>query len=254
MKFLMCALFFLCSPHAFTQSETNCDFTPGIYDSNVLALSWQPGFCQTYGYEAGKPECLHLAQKSYAAQHLVLHGLWPNQKACGQSYGYCGVVPQGYHCNYPEVPLSTKVATALHELMPSFHFGSCLERHEWNKHGSCQNLNADAYFTLAMRLAREVDESPFGVFLTRNRGKNVSLTALHQAIVDTVGVDYAKTFYLGCKNSTLVDVYIELPAIIDEDEPLLSLIKRGPNYPRRDSCPRNVKISNFSREMNLSMF
>ncbi len=63
-------------------------------DSHVLALSSQSGFCQTYGFEAGKPECLKLSKTSYQARHLTLHGLWPKLNSCGQRYGFCGVRPQ----------------------------------------------------------------------------------------------------------------------------------------------------------------
>lgn len=72
------------------QKKKPCDTSPGLADSHVLALSWQPAFCETYGYQNGKPECLTLPADSYQAQHMVLHGLWPNQRSCGINYGYCG--------------------------------------------------------------------------------------------------------------------------------------------------------------------
>lgn len=95
-----------------------CDTHAGMSDSYVLALSSQPGFCQTYGYEAGKPECMHLPKNSYQAKHLTLHGLWPNQSACGQSYGYCGVEQKSNHCAYPPLNLSSQVAEQLKKLCP----------------------------------------------------------------------------------------------------------------------------------------
>lgn len=169
------------------QATSTCD-SAGMADSYVLALSSQPGFCETYGFEAGKPECRKLAKDSYQANHLTLHGLWPNIDVCGQHYGFCNVRPQTNHCDYTPVELSPIVSDELKKLMTSFNYGSCLERHEWNKHGSCQILSADGYFSLAMRLTTEADKSPFGVYLTEHQGQTVTLSVLREMIDKTFGV------------------------------------------------------------------
>ncbi|CAM4379995.1 MAG: Ribonuclease I [Legionella sp.] len=231
----------------------SCDMNAGLSDSNVLALSSQPGFCQTYGYEAGKPECSHLSKNSYQARHLTLHGLWPNQNACGQSYGFCGVSQRNNHCDYSPLDLSTEVAESLQTMMPGYKYGSCLERHEWNKHGSCQALSADHYFTLAMRLAIEMDQSAFGSYVTENSGKTVSRESLRKMLDETLGNKNAGKVYLGCKRGILVDIYIELPALVPVDEPLESLVDKAPNYHYHDSCPANVKISDFTKGSILSV-
>lgn len=230
-----------------------CDVHAGMSDSNVLALSSQPGFCQTYGYEAGKPECLHLAKNSYQANHLTLHGLWPNQNACGQSYGFCDVQPRNHHCDYAPLDLAGDVAEKLKKIMPAYQYGSCLERHEWNKHGSCQALSANDYFSLAMRLATEADQSVFGQFLTENQGKTVRMSILREKIAQAFSKKNSGKIYLGCKNGILVDIYIQLPALIPFDESLEFLIDKAPNYQYRDSCPRNVKISAFSQDMIVAI-
>lgn len=224
-----------------------CDTHAGMSDSYVLALSSQPGFCQTYGYEAGKPECQNLSKNSYQAKHLTLHGLWPNQNACGQSYGYCGVEQKTNHCSYPSLNLSPEVAEQLKIMMPSYHYGSCLERHEWNKHGSCQILSADAYFSLAMRLTASVDNSVLGQYITQHQGQKVPLSDLREMIVQSFGKDNSGKVYLGCKNGILVDIYIHLPALIPLDEPIESLIKDAPNSPVKDTCPSKVMLSNFNK-------
>lgn len=225
----------------------SCDSTVGMADSYVLALSSQPGFCQTYGYEAGKPECLMLTKTSYEATHLTLHGLWPNQEACGQRYGFCGVKPLPNHCDYPELALSSVVKDELSTLMPSYHYGSCLERHEWYKHGSCQSLSVDEYFNLALHLAKEVNHSSFGLFLTQNGGRVVKLADIRQSIENAFGKGNRGKVHLGCKNGILVDVLIELPATIAPMDSLSSLMDQAPNFRYRDSCPARVKLSNFSK-------
>ena len=222
-----------------------CRDTGGA-DSHVLALSSQAGFCETYGFEAGKPECSHLSKDTYQANHLTLHGLWPNRNVCGQEYGYCGVSPRPNHCDYDPIAFSPEVGQQLKQLMPSFHYGSCLERHEWNKHGTCQILSPDDYFSLAMRLLTEMDSSVFGDYLTTHRGEQVSLSALRDKLNQAVGVSNRSKVYLGCKNGILVDVYIQLPALIVFDEPLFPLIDKAPEPYYHDSCPDKVKISAFS--------
>lgn len=229
-----------------------CDLSAGRADSYVLAMSSQPGFCQTYGYEAGKPECLKLSKNAYEAKHLVLHGLWPNQDNCGQSYGFCGVKPKPNHCDYASVPLSETVGTALQQFMPSFRYGSCLERHEWFKHGSCQVLSADDYFTLAMRLTAEMDQSLLGHYLTDHNGQRVMLASIREVIVQSFGKTNRGKIFLGCKNGVLVDVFVALPVLLAANEPLQVLIEQAPDYRYRDACPKKVFISNFNKGLLMN--
>lgn len=238
-----------CGVTQYNERDTSrCTADVGMADSYVLAMSSQSGFCQTYGYEAGKPECLKLSRNSYQANHLTLHGLWPNQDACGQRYGFCGIRPLANHCDYSPLDLSSAVAQNLKKLMPSYNYGSCLERHEWNKHGSCQILTTDDYFTLSMRLTTETDQSVFGQYLTKHNGETVPLATLRKLIVQSFGKNNEKKVYLGCKNGVLVDIYIQLPSLIPLDESLSSLINKAPVNPDRDSCSNKVTISNFTKE------
>lgn len=227
---------------------SSCNQNPGLADSYVLALSWQPAFCQTYGYEAGKPECLQLNAKSYQASHLVLHGLWPNQNNCGQSYGFCNAEPQKSHCDYPALSLSKDVAETLNVLMPSFAFGSCLERHEWYKHGSCQILTQDAYFSLALRLTKEADLTPLGQFLHEHVGEKVARKQLEELVRASFGKEATRKVYLGCKNGLLVDIFIQLPPLIPASESLESLVSKAPELKRYEGCPASLSISDFNSD------
>ncbi|MGQ3889208.1 ribonuclease T2 family protein [Legionella sp. CNM-1927-20] len=237
-----------CGYASFEINQANCQQVPGMADSYVLALSWQPGFCQTYGYEAGKPECLRLPSNSYQASHLVLHGLWPNQDVCGQAYGFCNTRPQSNHCDYPALDFSEKVANLLRLLMPSFAVGSCLERHEWYKHGTCQILSNDDYFSLALRLTQEAQATVLGNFLHSHVGQRVPLTQLKEVIGQSFGIEAVNKIYLGCKNGYLVDIFIQLPALIPFNEPLNSLVLKAKGFNRYDGCPTMVSISNFSKK------
>lgn len=227
--------------------KSNCEQIPGLADSYVLALSWQPGFCQTYGYEMNKPECTHLNKSSYSASHLVLHGLWPNQQICGQHYGYCGTKPQKNHCDYQPLNLSEGVAVSLRQFMPSFAYGSCLERHEWNRHGSCQILTSDQYFSLAIRLNQEANATQLGEYLHDHVGDFISKSQIQTAVLSSFGNNAIKKIYLGCKNGVLVDIYIQLPALIPQTESLTSLVNKAPDFMAHDSCPNQIFISDFNK-------
>lgn len=228
-------------------AANSCD-SAGLADSYVLAISSQPGFCETYGYEAGKPECRKLTKSSYQASHLTLHGLWPNKDLCGQHYGFCGVKPEANHCDYSPVSLSFEVSTKLQQLMPSFLYGSCLERHEWNKHGSCQSLSADEYFSLAMHLTMEADQSAMGQYLRAHQGQKVLLSDLRKAIVQAFGVANQEKVSLGCKDNILVDIYIQLPSVLSANESLLASMNKASRRHTRDLCGKVLTISHFNKD------
>lgn len=231
--------------HYQAMSQSSCQRGPGFADSYVLALSWHPAFCQTRGYEEGKPECLHLMPDSFQASHLVLHGLWPNQQACGQQYGFCNVRIHTHYCDYPAVALSTRVANNLRQMMPSYAYGGCLERYEWGKHGSCQTLSADDYFSLAMRLSQEANSTPLGKFLHAQVGRVVQRTQLTEMIRQSFGQNAERKVYLSCKNGLLVDIYIQLPALIPTNGSLQNLVQQAPDFMRYEACPARISISNF---------
>ena len=231
-----------------TIGKAVCNQSPGLADSYVLALSWQPAFCQAYGYQTGKPECRKLTANSYPASHLVLHGLWPNQDRCGQDYGFCKVEAQREFCDYTPLKLNESVASNLKELMPGYAHGSCLERHEWYKHGSCQALSVDEYFSLAMQLNREANKTVLGQFLHNHLGETVKRSELREKVRESFGSDASRKVYLGCKKGLLVDVYIQLPALIPPMESLQSLVKKAPDFQHYESCPGRITISDFNNQ------
>lgn len=247
-RLIFLSLFLVFSVHATTgnmelKANKHCDQHAGQADSYVLALSWQPGFCETHGFDVGKSECLHLSQKAWHYNHLVLHGLWPNQSACGVNYGFCEVEPRSNHCDYQPLALTAAAARELKQKMPSYAYGSCLERHEWNKHGTCQALSTSDYFILATRLTDEVNQSGLRQFLLDNQGQQVSLLQIQQVLKASFGQSGAEKIHLGCKGKVLVDILIQLPAQIPCDASLNQLLPAAPNGHQNQSCPKIVKIS-----------
>ncbi len=218
----------------------------GRADSYVLAVSWQPAFCET---KPEKPECAITDPKVYQARNFTLHGLWPNRNACGKNYGYCGAVktqPNDF-CNYPALGLDASTRTALAQVMPSVQAGSCLERHEWHKHGTCQTAwSNNAYFDVSADLTRQFNESGVAYFMNRRLGRTVR-TADFLARVDAVlGEGAQKRATLVCKNGMLVEVRVALPSDLRPGEDLDALIGRAAPQGGSD-CGSSFRVDRIGR-------
>ncbi|MGY6276479.1 ribonuclease T2 family protein [Methylomonas sp. MgM2] len=201
--------------------------TAGQQDSYVLALSWQPAFCETH---RNKPECKIDDGKSYQARNFTLHGLWPNKAACGIGYGFCGEVKgkRNDFCDYPELSLSSETKTGLAQVMPSVSAGSCLQRHEWYKHGTCQtNWSLDEYYDTAVELVRQFNESGIAYFISRNVGNTVNESDFISKFDCVHGADAHNSIELICQGGNLVDVYISLPQSINPNAPLGDLMRQA---------------------------
>jgi len=188
-------------------SKEQCQ-TAGIEDGYKLAISWQSAFCETH---RDKPECRVTDHKTYQARNFTLHGFWPNKKACGMHYGFCGEVKNkpSYFCDYPALSLITHVRDELEQVMPSAKAGSCLQRHEWHKHGTCQTKwSIDEYYEISIDLTRQFNESGIAYFISRNIGKQVNEANFFNKIDSALGDNAHKRFQLNCKNGNLVDIYM----------------------------------------------
>ena len=111
---------------------------PGKFDFYVLSLSWSPSFCDAGAARAQEqPEC---GPRAYS---FVVHGLWPQ---------YENGFPKS--CQVPP-RLSRDIASSMLDLMPAAR----LVYHEWDEHGTCSGLSADAYFK-TVRDARSLVNIP----------------------------------------------------------------------------------------------
>lgn len=201
--------------------------TAGLEDSYVLALSWQPAFCETH---RDKPECRIDDKKSYQARNFTLHGLWPNKNSCGKNYGFCSEVQNdpGDFCDYPMLQLYSETRQELEKIMPSAAAGSCLQRHEWFKHGTCQTQwSIDEYFETAIDLTQQFNESGIAYFISRNTGKTVTEEEFISKVECALGTGTYNQIELKCSGGNLVDLYITLPADIIHGESLGKLMGQG---------------------------
>lgn len=216
------------------------------FDYYVLALSWEPAFCET---RPSKPECTSQTEARFDAANFILHGLWPNRNNDpNHTLGYCDV-PQnqirldeaGDWCDLPPLGLSAGVAQTLDTTMPGTQ--SCLQNHEWYKHGTCTGLSADAYYDLGNQLAQKFSQTEFNRTIAANTGRTVERgDLLNQFAAEFGSSDYLS---LRCDEVDGVDVLTEIQITLKKDLTNLgnwaSLFPADP--PRiSGSCPRQFKI------------
>ncbi|HMU64432.1 MAG: ribonuclease T [Nitrosomonas sp.] len=209
-------------------SAPNQCSTAGHADSYVLALSWQPAFCEI---KSNKPECSITDPNVYQARHFTLHGLWPNQRQCGIDYGFCGNVKQKQEdfCDYPSIDLDAETRNNLAEVMPSVSAGSCLERHEWHKHGTCQaNWSVQQYYELSADLVRQFNDSGMAYFMNRRIGKVVRTEDFMNRLAAALGEATRNRIKLICKQDMLVEVQLMLAASLTANQDLEALIAAAP--------------------------
>ncbi len=212
------------------KKQKECTTVADSANINVLALSWQPAFCETKQTK----ECENTNPSQYHANNFVLHGYWPGITSCNgfkyTYYQYCGnTTPQNWE-DYPELSLKETTRKDLRIVMPASGFGY-LHRHEYFKHGTCQTQwNQDQYYVESMRLTREFNSSSFAEHIRNNIGKSVHKTKL-EALLDTeFGEGAHNKVKLQCsKKKDLIDVYIQLPAVVESNTTLSSLLQQQVN-------------------------
>ncbi|MCE9597769.1 MAG: ribonuclease T [Spirochaetia bacterium] len=215
-----------------TNGREQCQLRGGA-DDHTFAVSWQPAFCEL---KSNKRECKIRDPQVYQAKNFTLHGLWPNKKSCGTSYGFCkGQKKSGDFCQYDKVDLTPQLKKNLSRVMPSVAAGSCLERYEWYKHGLCQTTwNAEQYFSIAVRLTEEFNKVAAPV-MAHNVGGSVKESDFYQEIDASLGPEAHKRLQLKCQKGDLIDIYIKLPKEITNESSLRDLIQKAkPEF--RSNC------------------
>ena len=141
----------------------------------VLALSWEPAFCETVDHRPR--ECQNATRDEYAARHLVLHGLWP------ENGSYCDVPDHLIKLDksrkwslLPDLSLPRGLETALRDKMPGSL--SHLDRHEWFKHGTCSGLGAEGYYRLSLRLVEAAEDLETSRLIREKTGSTLTYAEL----------------------------------------------------------------------------
>ncbi|MBN1209340.1 MAG: hypothetical protein JXB05_31100 [Myxococcaceae bacterium] len=199
--------------------------TANTYDSNVLAMSWQPGFCEHARYSGRKPECDALEDGELVISHLTIHGLWPNKQSCGTSYG---------NCRGSALSLSEDTLAEVAPWMPNLIYDTELASHEWRKHGSCQSRDDDEYFRAAKLVTEEIDRSVIGDYIKSKIGKEMSVSDLFAQVRRELGPDVEQKIQLLCAGGKyLQEIRLSLPRDVVPGPDIARMVAGAPRMRSR---------------------
>lgn len=218
------------------------------FDFYVLALSWEPAFCEDKPY---KDECVSQTEDRFDATNFVLHGLWPDDG--DRDYNdtaFCGVsssvVEQDKDydwCAMPDLDLSESTLADLFIYMPGTE--SCLEYHEWYKHGTCSELSAEQYFALSNRLVALFSTTQFNAYVADRIGTEVTRNELLDQFETEFGAGSDTYLALRCNDvggrTLLSELYITLDQDIEADESFAELLPED-KWNANGNCPREFWI------------
>ncbi|MFZ6873771.1 ribonuclease T2 family protein [Undibacterium sp. Di27W] len=214
--------------------------TPNQEDSYVLAITWQPGFCEHFAYHGKKPECDAINSGALKISNLTLHGLWPNKKECGINYGNCPGAP---------LKLNADTVNRIAKWMPNFQFESKFGEYEWSKHGTCQARDADTYFKTAAAAVEEVNNSAVGKFILAHAGKSFKVNEFFDVIKKQEGENLARNFMLSCADGKyLQEIRLKLPTNFETGKGLAKLIGDAEGFNRQlDKCDNEIMVEASGR-------
>ena len=235
-----------------TQTDMPWVSADGDFDYYILALSWQPAFCETKQY---KSECASQDNGRFDATNFVLHGLWPNQNDdpshsfayCGQSNDIINTDKASDWCELPDLPLSTAVESDLNVFMPGAE--SCLDHHEWYKHGTCAGMSADAYFALSNGLVASFAQTSFNQYVASQIGSEVSRNDLLNRFEDEFGAGSDDYLSLRCNEVDGTSLLSEIRLALKQDLTELddfSEIFTQQNVSPQGNCPTQFMIDSVS--------
>jgi len=209
-------------------------------DSYVLAITWQPGFCEHASFNGKKPECDAMNSGKLEAKTLSLHGLWPNKKECGTHYG---------GCEGPAFALTKETIDKVAPWMPNFYFERSFGAYEWNKHGKCQALPPDEYFLKAVSAVQVVNDSEVGKIVLGSAGKSFRIGEFFDRVKARYGEQVASSITLVCtQRKYLQEIRVALPLDFSTGGELPQLVGNTPApAPREIGCDDQVVVEAAGR-------
>jgi len=123
---------------------------------------------------------------------------------------------------------------------------SCLDRHEWIKHGTCTGLGGDAYFDASVRLVREMQATQLSEILRANIGQEVARRDVLAAFERDFGAGAADALELICRRNGGRTYLAEIRLALRRDaigKPLSgnALFLGGP--PPHGGCPAKIYLA-----------
>ena len=169
-------------------------------DRYILAVSWQPGFCELH---STKMECVSQTEDRFDASHFTLHGLWPqprNNMYCNVSPEEVGKDKNRQWSDLQDLVLAEETRIELNKVMPGTQ--SYLHRHEWIKHGTCYHGESpEKYFKDSLKLMGELNQTDSAVrnLFAGNIGKEISSSQIRDAFDESFGDGAGDKIKIVCK-------------------------------------------------------
>lgn len=198
--------------------------------SYVLAVSWQPGFCET---KPEKPECVSMTPERFDATHFSLHGLWPQPR----SNVYCNVAQAQITLDEDRrwneldpLELTPETRASLDVVMPGTMSG--LHRHEWVKHGSCYGDGSpEKYFRDSLALIDALNASGVQDLFETNIGQDITTAAISTAFSAGFGLEAGERVKFMCNGdqgrTLITEMQLQLRGTISENPDLGELLLAG---------------------------
>lgn len=209
---------------------------------NVLALSWQPAFCEI---RARTRECRDLNGGGLpeAGTQLSIHGLWPQPRGteyCDVPGDLIRIDEDGGWRELPALDLGADTRARLETAMPGT--ASALDRHQWIKHGTCYGSGAEEYIADTLRLTEAINASGVRDFIARAVGREVSAAEIRARFDAAFGRGAGERVEFTCAGDdgrTLIqEMRIHLSGTIGPETPVADLILAADPVP--PGCGRGI--------------
>jgi len=223
---------------------TACDSSDSRSDSYrgpmVLALSWQPGFCET---RPRLPECRSQISARFDASHFALHGLWPQPR----SQSYCDVNAKTVALDKSRkwrrlepLQLSKQLREELWRIMPGTR--SFLHRHEWVKHGTCYSDLPEDYYADSITLMAWINTSLVKQLFARSIGTYLSAKQIRASFDHSFGKGAGDRVRVACKRdgkrTIITEITVGLSGSVADASGIGELILASAKT--RPGCPGGI--------------
>jgi ribonuclease T2 len=210
-------------------------------ESYVLAISWQPGFCET---KPQKAECVAMTADRFDATNFALHGLWPQPR----DNVYCDIEPTQIRLDKARrwhdlemLDLSGETRGSLERVMPGSQ--SALHRHEWVKHGSCyEDGSPERYFADSLALMEALNASAVQDLFENNIGQAIDTDTIRDAFSAAFGPGAGDRVVVACQQDggrkLITELQLHLHGAISDNPDLGELLQAA--SPARSRCDTGI--------------
>ena len=196
---------------------------------NVLAISWQPAFCETH---TDKDECKTQTTTRFDASNFTLHGLWPEPVYCNVDQDIKDLDKSDTWLQMPPITLSDALFTELEEKMPGVQSG--LHLHEWYKHGTCYSETPEEYYRESLALLDQVNNSTVRELFESNIGDILSSDEILDEFNIAFGNNAGRKVGISCERDDrptdrrmILELKLNFRGDIEDNTTVSALFKEG---------------------------